>query len=454
MLKLATKYRPFLFDDVIGQEAVVRILKATVRKGSYESSYLFSGPSGVGKTTAGRILAKAILCEQTNDGNPCNTCQSCKRFDEDQHFGYRELDAASFGGKEDMVRLRDEAYFQAVGGKKILLIDECHDISRQGQDALLKQVEESPEHLVYIFCTTEPDSMKKALRDRCMEFQVSKVDTETIAVRLEYICLKEGFECDKGALRLIADLSKGHVRNAIQTLEEVSYLGPISVDNFKAISKNYDEDVYAILSNLGTALDKALEACRRASSLISVSDLYNSIIAMLGDTAKVIYGYGDFLPERLRYLQSLKDLHGFRVLELMNYLLSRDKIVDRIGLQSDIILLHYKYASNGFQPSVSVKSSTESSPVVTPNIPQTQSVEPVESISHAQLSKMSLKDRSKTLRDQRKNHKDDEKTEPERVPSQWPLPKEQRLGESSFDDEELSPEEFSRLLVGGRGGGV
>lgn len=453
-MKLATKYRPSVFDDVIGQEAVVRILRAMVRKGAYESSYLFSGPSGVGKTTAGRILAKAILCERPNDGNPCNTCPSCKNFDEDRHFGYRELDAASFGGKEDMVRLRDEAYFQAVGGKKILLIDECHDISRQGQDALLKQVEESPEHLVYIFCTTEPDSMKKALRDRCMEFQVSKVDTEIIAARLEDICRKEGISCDREALRLLADLSKGHVRNAIQTLEEISYLGDITVDNFKAVSKNYDEDVFSILSNLGTGLDKALEACRRIAASVSISDLYNSIIAMLGDTAKVIYGYGDFLPERLRYLQSLKDLHGYRILEFLNYLLSRDKMVDRVGLQSDIILLHYKFASNGFQPSVpeKVKGSSESFPVVVPNVSQQNQSSSVEAISHAQLSKMSLKDRSKALREQRRNHKEDEKADPERVPFQWPLLKEQRSGENSFDDKELSPEEFSRLLVGGRGG--
>ncbi len=195
-----TKFRPSTFKDVIGQDVTVTILRTIVSQKKYGSAYLFSGPSGVGKTTIGRIFSKAVLCDAPIDGEPCGKCDSCLSFQEEKNFGYRELDSASYGSKEDMVKLRDEASFLAFGKKKIILLDECQDISKQGQDALLKQVEQCPPHLMYIFCTTEPEKIKGTLRKRCIHFQFSKVDPVPILDRLKEVCNKESLSFEESAL--------------------------------------------------------------------------------------------------------------------------------------------------------------------------------------------------------------------------------------------------------------
>jgi len=442
---------------MIGQESTIRILRAIIKKNQYESAYLFSGPSGVGKTTGGRIFSKAVLCDSPVDGNPCGKCESCLMFSQEKHFGYKEMDAASFGGKEDMVKLRDEAAFQSMSKKKIILLDECHDISRQGQDALLKQVEQCPEHLIYIFCTTDPDKMNRTLRNRCMEFQISKVNPDLIVSRLKTICEKENIPYETEALTMMAIRSEGHVRNALNILEESAYLGNITVDGIKSVLKDYDKEIFGIISNLGIDLQKALDSYKEVSSYLSPMEIYASILSLLNDASKLLYGYKDFHLQRKELLEKLKDTHGYSLLEFMNYLIHRDKFIDKIGIQSDIVLLHYKFSINSFSP-----QSQKVVTVVTHQPQQAQHVSVQKNepeaitnkppLDYTQLSKMSVKDRSRVLCELRQNRpieKDAEETE--RIPFEWPLPKEERLGEN-LDDEIVSPEEFSQNLVGGRGG--
>lgn len=456
-MKLDQKYRPITFDDMIGQDAMKRVLKAAIRQNRLGSAYLFSGPSGVGKTTGGRIFAKAILCNSPRDGNPCGTCESCLLFASDQHFGFKELDAASVGGKDDMVRLRSEAAFISVTKKKIILIDECHDISRQGQDALLEQTERCPDHLIYIFCTTDPDKMNKTLRNRCMEFQTSKVDIPLITQRLKYICDQEKIPYKEEALQAIALRSNGHVRNAVKLLEEVTYLGEITLENFNSISRDYDEEIFTIIVSLGVDLNKIMQSYQSISSYLSAIEFYNMLLQMVNDATKFLCGYENFSEKRKEYLTNLKTIHGFSLFEFLNYLISRDKFIDKIGIQSDLIILHYKFASNGFIPK-QVESSFRSSSVNTIPITQTVSSSKNTSVSapplsHADLLKMSKADMCRLLREQRNNQKPGQKEESETVPANWPLPKDERSGENSLDaDDVLSPQEFSNKLVGGRGG--
>lgn len=457
-MPLDTKYRPGTFDDVVGQDVVVSILKAIVLQKKFTSAYMFSGPSGVGKTTLGRIFSKAVLCEATIGGNPCGTCSSCKSFSEEKHFGYRELDAASFGGKEDMVRLRDDAAFLSLSNKKIILLDECHDISKQGQDALLKQVEQCPPHLIYIFCTTEPEKVKPTLRKRCSHFQVSCVDSDKIFERLKQVCSVESIQFDEEALKVIAYRARGHVRDSLKYLEEASYLGPINTESVQKVIPDYSQHVFYILSNLGGNLSEALTACKKLGGLISVKDLYDEILSLVTDAVKLLYGFDDFIPSRRDQLIRLRDIHGSNLIEFMNYLLTRDKFVDKVGLQSDIILLHYKFCSNGFKPVAPVTTQVPSIPVSVPEIspiPVSVQSDSSSNITHAQLSKMSIVDRSKALRSTRNQIQNGiEKEEPQKVPLKWSLPKEERQGTSSLEEEELTSLEFSRLLVGGRGGGI
>jgi len=463
-MSIDIKYRPKIFDEVIGQDVAVTILRATVIKNQYHSAYLLSGPSGTGKTSLGRIFAKAVLCESPVKGNPCCACESCLLFQEEKHFGYRELDAATYGGKDDMVKLRDDANFLSTEKKKIILLDECHDISKQGQDALLKQVEQCPEHLIYIFCTTEPEKLKPTLKKRCTQFQFSRVDSSLIFERLKDICGREKLPYEENALHFIADRSEGHVRDSIKYLEEASYFGPITVDSVSKVVVDHSEDIFNIIANLGHDLAKALDACKKIVNNIPVLELYEQMLTMVSDSVKIIYGYDDFLPRRKEQLIKLRDIHGCSLIEFLSYLMTRDRFIDRVGLQSDIILLHYKFNSNSFQTNIQAKALESKSsgappppPIVTgidvPSDLQANLTDQTStSVSVAQLMKLSIGDRQKLLREQKLSHNVSEKEEQPKIHNEWSLPKEERLGEDSFDvEQELSPLEFSKRMVGGRG---
>jgi DNA polymerase III subunit gamma/tau len=418
---------------------------------------LFSGPPGTGKTTLGRIFSKAALCNNSTEGEPCGTCESCLLFAKLQHFGYIELDSASVGGKDDMIKLRNEASFLSVVKKKIILLDECHDISKAGQDALLEQVEQCPEHLIYIFCTTDPDKMKKPLRDRCMQFQFLKVDPDLITKRLQLVCDQEGLLYEEGALKTIAVRSEGHVRNALNLMEEVAYLGPVSQKNLDVISRDYNTEVFNILSNLGKDLSKVMESYKSISSYLTPFDFYNQLLTMVSEACKGLYGY-ESIGVYKEYSLKLKEIHGYALLEFLNYLITRDKFVDKIGIQSDLIVLHYKFGSNSFvqrelpktvAPS-QIQMPTQNTPVE--QKPQ-ESTEKAPSLSYDALRKMDLSDKTRVLRElQQTRNKKPELPDPQKVSAAWPLPKENQVGVNSLDEEELTPEEFSRLLVGGRGG--
>jgi len=354
-----------------------------------------------------------------------------------------------------MIKLRDDAVFGSVSKKKIILLDECHDISKQGQDALLKQVEQCPEHLIYIFCTTEPDEMKNTLRKRCIEFQVSKVGADLVSSRLKFICDTEHLPYDESALYLIAERTNGHVRDAIKLLEETAYLGSINVDTLNTISRNYDAEIVEVVCSIGNNLNEAIEKARIVSDAITPRGLYNGIIGMLTDTAKMLYGYDNYLPQKRRLLERIRDIQGLSILEVLSYLVQRDKFIDGSGLVSDIVLLHYKMSSNSFQPQapqVQPKNApTETA--VTQKETASENSPSSSALTHAELSKLSISERMRVLREMRKKQNPVQNPEElESVPSEWPLLKDESLGEGSFDDEELSPSDFSQLLVGGRSG--
>jgi len=428
---------------VIGQDSVVKILRASVDKKHYVSAYLFSGLQGIGKTTLGRIFSNAILCDSPIDNNPCHKCESCKLFAKEQHFGYRELDAASFSGKEDMKQLRDEGAFLSVSDKKIILLDESHDISTAGQDALLKQIEQCPEHLIYMFCTTNPDKMAPTLRERCMELQLFSVEPSIIFDRLKYICEQENLNYQDDALVLISEKSKGHVRSALNMLEKISYLDEISVKNLNLIYKDFEEDIFEIVANLGIDLSKVLDTYHSISSYLSATQFYNLMLSLVNDAVKYLYGYDKFSEKYREFLRKLKEIHGSSLPEFLDYLIKRDKYIEKIGIQSDLVILHSKFEINSFAKQIplnDIKIQNQSKKRA-PN---------VKNLSFTELSKLDVNERSRILREQRMKHKAEQKEEKENVPLNWPLPKEKRLGENTGSRENLSAEEFSQNLVGGR----
>lgn len=240
-MSLDTKYRPRGYDDVLGQGSILKVLRQFVVQGrGFHQSVLFSGGHGGGKTTLGRIYARALLCEAVlPTGDPCNTCPSCLAIlEHGTSESFTEVDAATNSGKDDVRRITEEIQFNTFSGKRRLyLFDESHQLTAGALDALLKPMEEnlsgSPEKkLVCIFCTTEPDKMRETILSRCAPaFVLRALTPEVIAGRLEQICQGEGFEYEPEVLPLLAEMTECHVRDAIKALEGVSMLGAINVEN-------------------------------------------------------------------------------------------------------------------------------------------------------------------------------------------------------------------------------
>ena len=239
-------------------------------------------------------------------------------------------------------------------------------------------------------------------------------------------------------------------------LEEAAYLGSITVKNVNIISRDFDEELYTILSNLGIDLKKVLDAARVVTSSLSPIEFYNQLLSLVSDSAKYLYGFDIFSAKRLAMVAKLKDIHGSSLMEFLNYLITRDKFVDKVGLQSDLVVLHYKFGTNNFMPKTVVQVPV-TAPVQQPQNNSTPQIEETPQnapppLVYADLQKMSNLDQGRVLR-QRRNQKLEQAKETEKVPVSWPLSKDERTGEHSMDEINLTPQEFSQNLYGGRGGG-
>ena len=294
-MALDTRYRPQTYGDVLGQEATVSILKQFVVEGrGYHQSYVFCGQHGSGKTTLGRILARALLCEAPVDGSPCDQCSSCQTFlSGDTHECFEELDAATKSGKADLARIIEDVSYSTVSGKRrIYLFDESHRLSKQALDALLKPMEDSApgsedKRLVCIFCTTEPEKMVSTIFSRCAPaFVIRSAPLEAIASRLSYICDQEAIKCDNDALMLIAEQSGSHIRDAIKMVEGVSMLGGVTRGNAsKYLRLDVNDSVLDLLEAVGTDLSTAVECATRMSTAMSPSGAYER----LAEAALLVY---------------------------------------------------------------------------------------------------------------------------------------------------------------------
>ena len=224
-LVTARKYRPQRFHEIVAQEHVSETLKNAIRLDRLAHAYLFSGPRGVGKTTAARILAKAINCqaplEQRGDGEPCRVCESCKTFEEGRSLNILEIDAASNNRVEDIRELRETILIPPQGSrKKVYIIDEVHMLSNAAFNALLKTLEEPPPHALFIFATTEPNKVLPTILSRCQRFDFRRISVPEIVVHLENICRTESITADEASLMLIAHKGDGALRDALSAFDQ------------------------------------------------------------------------------------------------------------------------------------------------------------------------------------------------------------------------------------------
>ncbi len=226
-LALARKWRPKDFSETVGQEHVLQALTNALESGRLHHAYLFSGTRGVGKTTIARILAKALNCETGVTAEPCGKCSACKEIDEGRFIDLIEVDAASKTKVDDTRDLLDNVQYAAARGRyKVYLIDEVHMLSKSSFNALLKTLEEPPEHVKFLLATTEPQKLPATVLSRCLQFNLKRMTPRLISDRLAYICEAEGIEYEPAALTMLARAADGSMRDALSLLDQViAYCG-------------------------------------------------------------------------------------------------------------------------------------------------------------------------------------------------------------------------------------
>lgn len=220
---LYLKWRPLSFDDVVGQEHITRTLRNALSRNRIRHAYLFSGPRGTGKTTMARLLAKAVNCTHEDAGQrPCNACHNCLAINESRFLDLIEIDAASHTGVDDVRDLRDKiAFSPGEGSYKVYIIDEVHRFSGNAFDALLKTLEEPPDHAIFVLATTEIDKVPATIKSRCLQFEFRRVSLREVSARLAHIATHESLDIEPAALELIARQGTGSVRDSISLLDQI-----------------------------------------------------------------------------------------------------------------------------------------------------------------------------------------------------------------------------------------
>ena len=231
---LYRKFRPQTFDEMVGQEHITRTLKNQIIANRVGHAYLFNGGRGTGKTSAAKILARAINCLNPKDGEPCNECEICKGALSGALTDIVEMDAASNNSVEDIRSIREEVNFLPTKAKyRVYIIDEVHMLSQGAFNALLKTLEEPPEHVKFILATTEPQKLPATILSRCQRFDFKRISNEDIIKRLEIVSKESNIEITKQALNIIASLSEGAMRDALSILERCVQDGENNIDENK-----------------------------------------------------------------------------------------------------------------------------------------------------------------------------------------------------------------------------
>ncbi|MEL7058508.1 MAG: DNA polymerase III subunit gamma/tau [Acidobacteriota bacterium] len=339
---LARKWRPRDFSSLVGQEHVTTALRNALADDRVAQAYLFSGIRGVGKTTAARVLAKALNCgprRASGATDPCNDCASCRAIDSGSSLDVLEVDAATYSKVEQVRELTETLrYGPASSPYKVVVLDEVHRLSRQAFDALLKIVEEPPEHLVFIFATTEIDAVPATILSRCQEFSFRRVASPTLAAHLRTICNAEGIEVSDRALRLIARAGEGSVRDSVALLDQMATFGGGTID---------DGQARLLLGGLDAAifhhLTSALLGGRVDDVLAQVADIerngwdphhvYSQFLGYLRDGLHLAAGAAvdsvDLPPEEAEALAELVRPRGHEPLLQILHLLMRSEATVR-----------------------------------------------------------------------------------------------------------------------------
>ncbi|MCQ2478420.1 MAG: DNA polymerase III subunit gamma/tau [Clostridia bacterium] len=294
---LYRKYRPTTFSEVVGQEHITKTLKNEIKENKTVHAYLFTGTRGTGKTSCAKILAKAVNCLNPVDGDPCGECEMCKAIANGEITDISEIDAASNNGVDDVRILREQVNFAPANAKyRVYIIDEVHMLSIPAFNALLKTIEEPPEHVIFILATTEVNKLPATILSRCQRFDFKRIDTDKLCERLEFTAESGGLTLSKDAAILIAATADGGMRDAISILD-------LCASNNKNIDETVVADVCSMAGN--EYLLKLCDCIKQQdieSALVMIDELHNSSVDMLRLLSE--------LTEHYRNLMILKTVKG------------------------------------------------------------------------------------------------------------------------------------------------
>lgn len=268
-MALYRKYRPQTFEEVVGQSHVTEILTKALDNQMISHAYLFAGPKGSGKTSCARIFAKGLNCETGITSKPCNECESCRLINEGHSLDVIEIDAASNRGVDEIRELRERVKYRPAQSRyKVYIIDEAHMLTREAFNALLKTLEEPPEYVVFILATTDPQKIPPTVLSRCQRFRFKKLTSDEVFQILENVCRSEGFSYQQEALELIAEVSDGAVRDALNLLEQISVVdeGKVSIKTARFLLNVVEDEV--ILDLLKTAFEDMDKGVERLAELM------------------------------------------------------------------------------------------------------------------------------------------------------------------------------------------
>ena len=322
-LVLARKYRPQNFEELVGQSHITELLRKSIESGRIAHAFLFCGPRGIGKTSTARILAKSLNCQNGPTLKPCGACSACLEIANGNSFDVIEIDGASNRGIDEIRTIRENVKFAPSYGRyKIYIVDEVHMLTTDAFNALLKTLEEPPEHVKFIFATTEVHKVPATILSRCQRFDFKRIQVETIMANLRSICTKENLKANEEALFAIAKASQGSMRDALSVLDQLSALSDKGIEA---------SDVYYMLGMVEIEFLFDLSDALIARSCLKALDTFNQVI----ERGKDIKQLGKDLTEHFRHLMIVK-VGGVSLNGLIDY---PSGVKERLAAQAEKITI-------------------------------------------------------------------------------------------------------------------